>query len=117
MALAVCRMLAQRKRPLRFIFEHPVFVLRDSQVVAPDALQSIIHRWQQEGRSVYVIGDAAKDLSVNKVLPLGAANHFAFTTAILASTYTEYPSRVVPQTYDLKIYAVAPLNAPQAVSP
>ena len=103
--------------PLRFIFEHPVFVLRDSLAMAPDALQSIIRRWQRQGRSVYVIGDAARELSVNKVLPLGTATHLAFTTAILASTYTEYPNQVVPQTYDLKIYAVAPLNVSSAVLP
>ncbi len=92
--------------PLRFIFDHPVFVLRDPQAVMPEALRALVQGWQQQGRHVYVLSDTGREVSVKDVLPLGEPQRFTFDTTILQPTYTDYPNQVVPVTYDLKVNEV-----------
>jgi hypothetical protein len=95
--------------PLRFIFDHPVFVLRNPQAVTPEAWRALIQDWQQQGYPVYVMRQADKAMSVADIVPLGEAQHFAFETSVLQPTYTDYPNQVAPQRYDLafqKIQAV-----------
>ncbi len=92
--------------PLRFIFDHPTFVLRNPQAVTTAALQDLIRRWQQEGRNVYVLSESDKTLSIKDTLPAGKAQQFTFNTSVLQPTYTDYPNQVVPVQYDLKLQEV-----------
>ena len=92
--------------PLRFIFDHPVFVLRDPQAVKSEALQAVVKDWQQQGHQVYVLSQADKTVSVADALPLGAAQRFTFETSMLQPTYTDYPNQVMPVRYDLAIQAI-----------
>ena len=96
--------------PLRFIFNHPVFVVRNPQAVTAGAWQDLIRGWQQQGRSVYVLSEAGKEVSVKDIFPLDAAQQFAFDTTILLPTYTDYPNQVVPMLYNLKAQAIQSLR-------
>jgi hypothetical protein len=96
--------------PLRFIFDHPVLVLRDPQAVTPEALRTLVQGWQQQGRQVYVAREAAKEFSIKDVLLLSEAQQFTFDTTVLLPTYTDYPNQVVPLRYDLKVQKVQPLR-------
>jgi hypothetical protein len=96
--------------PLRFIFDHPVFVLRDPQAVSPEALRTLVRGWQQQGRRVYILSAADKDASIEDTLPLGAEQEFAFDTTVLQPTYTDYPNQVVPVRYDLSVSEIRPLR-------
>ena len=93
--------------PLRYIFNHPVFVLRTNDAWSSDWLKIAVRDWQQRGKQVYVISNAATDLTSNAALPLEPRGQFAFETTVLEPTYTQFPDRVVPVRYDLKVDAVA----------
>jgi 4-amino-4-deoxy-L-arabinose transferase-like glycosyltransferase len=96
--------------PLRFIFDHPVFVLRDPAATTPEALRALILSWQQQGHSVYVLSEASRDVSLKAILPLSEAQQFTFDTTVLLPTYTDYPNQVVPLLYNLKAQAIQPLR-------
>jgi hypothetical protein len=96
--------------PLRFIFNHPVFALRDPQAVTPAALRALVQDWQQQGRPVYVVSESSKEVSIKDVLPMGEAQRFTFDTTVLLPTYTDYPNQVVPARYDLKAQEVQTLR-------
>ena len=93
--------------PLRYIFNHPVFVLRAPEALPPGWLSAAIADWQHRGRSVYMIGDAVKDLTVIAVLPIADKTRLTFEVRVLEPTYTQFPDRVVPTRYDLNVYKVA----------
>lgn len=95
--------------PLRFIFDHPVFALRNPQAVTPAALRALVRAWQQQGRAVYVLSEASRDVSIKEVLPLGEARRLTFATTVLLPTYTDYPNQVAPKQYDLKVQQVLAL--------
>lgn len=95
--------------PMRFIFNHPVFALRNPQAVTPEALRALVHDWQQQGRSVYLLSETSKDVSIKDVLPLGEAQRLTFETTVLVPTYTDYPNQVMPLRYDLKAQEVQAL--------
>ena len=95
--------------PLRFIFDHPIFALRNPHAVTPDALRALVQDWQQQGRTVYVVSESGKEVSIKDVLPMGKAQRFTFDTTVLLPTYTDYPNQVVPQRYDLKAQEVQAL--------
>jgi hypothetical protein len=95
--------------PMRFIFDHPVFALRNPQAVTPEALRALVRDWQQQGRSVYVLSETSKDVSIKNVLPLGKARQLTFETTVLVPTYTDYPNQVMPLRYDLKAQEVQAL--------
>ena len=95
--------------PLRFIFDHPIFALRNPHAVTPDALRALVQDWQQQGRTVYVVSESGKEVSIKDVLPMGKAQRFTFDTTVLLPTYTDYPNQVVPQRYDLKAQEVQTL--------
>jgi 4-amino-4-deoxy-L-arabinose transferase-like glycosyltransferase len=96
--------------PLRFIFEHPVFVLRNPQTVTPEALRALVRDWQQREYPVYVISQTDKTVSVADSLPLGAAQRFVLDTTVLQPTYTDYPNQVTSARYDLAIQQVQTLR-------
>jgi hypothetical protein len=95
--------------PLRFIFDHPAFVLRNPRAVTSDALRALVRGWQQQGRAVYVLSETIKDVSIREVLPLGEAQHLAYETTVLMPTYTDYPDQIMFKKYDLKAQAVQAL--------
>jgi 4-amino-4-deoxy-L-arabinose transferase-like glycosyltransferase len=95
--------------PLRFIFDHPVFALRNPQALTPAVLRALVREWQQQGRAVYVLSEASQDVSVKDVLPLGDAQRLTFATTVLLPTYTDYPNQVAPKQYDLKAQQVQAL--------
>jgi hypothetical protein len=95
--------------PLRYIFDHPVFVLRAPEALPPGWLSAAVSDWQERGRRVYVIGDAAQDSPVIGSLAIANQTRFAFEVAVLEPTYTQFPDRVVPIRYDLKVSAALPL--------
>ncbi len=43
--------------PLRFLYGHDVFSLRDREGLDPGALRAVLDRWQAKGRQIYWIGD------------------------------------------------------------
>ena len=96
--------------PLRFIFDHPVFALRNPRAVTPAALRALVQDWQQQGRPVYVVSESGKEVSIKDVLPMGEAQRFTFDTTVLLPTYTDYPNQVVPARYDLKAQEVQTLR-------
>jgi uncharacterized membrane protein len=96
--------------PLRFIYEHPVFVLRNPQAVTPKALRALVRDWQQRGYPVYVMSQADKTVSVADSLPLSDAQQYLFETTVLQPTYTDYPNKVVPMRYDVAIREVQALR-------
>jgi hypothetical protein len=96
--------------PLRFIFDHPVFVLRDPRAVTPASLRALVQDWQQQGYPVYVMSQANEEVSLKNVLPLAEARQFKLDATVLQPTYTDYPNQVVPVLYNLKAQAVEPLR-------
>ena len=95
--------------PLRFIFEHPVFVLRNPQAVTPEELHALIKDWQQQGYMVYIMSRGGKAATVADTLPLDEMQAFTFDAAVLQQTYTEYPNKVVPVQYHLNVAVVEAL--------
>jgi len=96
--------------PLRFIYGHPVFVLRNPQAVTPEALRAVVRGWQQQGYPVYVMSQADQAVSVADRLPLSEAQQFVFETSVLQPTYTDYPNQVTPVRYAIKTQAVGSLH-------
>ncbi len=88
--------------PMRFIFDHPVFALRNPQAVTPEAWRALVQAWQHQGHSVYVVSETGREVTLKDVLPLGDPLRFKLDTSVLLPTYTEYPNQVVPVQYDLK---------------
>ncbi len=88
--------------PLRFLFDHPVFVLRTADALTAGGLQADIERWRQAGRTVYVMGDA--NTSIASAYALEPASRFTYATTILQPTYTQYPDQLLPIQYDLIAY-------------
>jgi len=91
--------------PLRYIFDHPVFVLRAPEALPPGWLAAAVEGWQRQGRQVYLVSDATKALSLIGSLSVTHKIRFAFEVSILEPTYTQFPDRVVPVRYDLNVYA------------
>ncbi len=92
--------------PLRYIFDHPMFVLRRPDALPPGWLNRAIEAWQRSGRAVYLIGDAARErLSVDAV-SLTRTTTWLFETAVLQPTYTDFPDQIMPVRYDLHVYLI-----------
>lgn len=91
--------------PLKFIYGHDVFTLRDLQDLDQDRLADSINSWQNNGRSVVWIGDPAWLVE----------NGFQFQKQIreiqssrLESSYEHKPQAIVPVKWALPLAFIEP---------
>ncbi len=92
--------------PLYYLFGHQVFVLRAPESLPPGWLAGAIEAWRREGRTVYLVGDAAKEVSVSKSVSVRREGDWTIETTMLQPTYTRFPDQVVPVRYNVALYTV-----------
>ena len=84
--------------PLKFIYGHDVFTLRDPEILNNPRLVEIIEIWQNNGRSVVWIGDSTwledNDFSYQE-------KTFAINSHRLESSYEHKPQEIVLETWIL----------------
>lgn len=79
--------------PLRFLFGHEVYAVRDFQALQTGDLDDAVAHWQASGRSVYWIS-VPRGWSWPGRAPLEGAREFTFEAAVLENTYDHKPRRV-----------------------
>lgn len=86
--------------PLRFLYGRDVYKIYATEATLPDALAESIKTWQNNGRTVYWIGDPA--WLDGWEIPYAAAET-TITAAALESSYTQKPALVQQIKWTLKI--------------
>ncbi len=90
--------------PLRFLFGHEVFSLRDIESLDKAALARMIARWRKSGRPVYWVGEHAA--LEDEVLTLGPPLEVEIASQHLEGRYDRKPSEIVELRWQLNIYPV-----------
>ena len=90
--------------PLRYIFAHDVYKIHPSPEPIPDVLVDTIKSWQNNGRTIYWIGDTTW-LAENNVPHAAAAEH-TITTQALEGVFDRKPTQVNPVTWQLSIVQI-----------
>jgi 4-amino-4-deoxy-L-arabinose transferase-like glycosyltransferase len=90
--------------PLRFLFGHDVYSVRDLETLDVDALVGMMNRWRDSGRSVYWIGDSA--ILKDQGLILGQPVQVNIASQQLEGVYDRKPSEIVEARWQLNIIPV-----------
>ena len=90
--------------PLRFLFGHDVYSVRDLEKLDTDALASMMARWRDDGRPVYWVGDSAilEDLGLTQGQPF----QLNITSDYLEGLYDRRPSEVIEARWQLNFIPV-----------
>lgn len=91
--------------PLRFLFGHDVYAVRDLGALQAGDLDGAVARWQASGRAVYWIS-VPRGLPWPGRAPLEDAREFTFEAAVLENTYTHKPYRVEVSPWPITIARV-----------
>ena len=90
--------------PLKFIFGHDVFTLRDLNGLDDEQLAESLKSWQNNGRSVVWIGDpiwlAENDFRYRE-------NSFTIISHRLESSYEHKPQQIVPENWIMPMAFIA----------
>lgn len=90
--------------PLRFLYGHEVFSVREIESLDTAALARMIARWRESGRSVYWVGDAA--VLEDQALTLGPPLEVDIASQHLEGRYDRKPSEIVELRWRLSIFPV-----------
>lgn len=91
--------------PLKFLFGHEVYTVRDKSMLDEAALVDMLELWHNMGRSVYWIGDPA--WLAEQGLAHDTRTH-TLTSQHLESTYDHKPVAIVPDVWQLTVSRVMP---------
>jgi len=90
--------------PLRFLFGHDVYSVRDLETLDTAALARMMTRWRDSGRPVYWVGDSA--ILENQGLTLGTPVQVNIATQQLEGVYDRKPSKIIEPRWQLDIIPV-----------
>ena len=90
--------------PLRFLFGHDIYSVRDLESLDTAALAKMMTRWRDSGRQVYWVGDGAilEDLGLALDQPIQAT----VASQNLEGVYDRKPSEIVEPRWQLNIIPV-----------
>ncbi len=94
--------------PLRFLFGHDVYAVRDLEALEAGDLDGAVARWQASGRSVYWVS-VPNGLPWRGHAPLEDVREFTFEAVVLENTYDHKPSRVEVAPWPITIARVMDL--------
>jgi hypothetical protein len=95
--------------PLRFLFGHDVYAVRDLEALGEGRLDRAVARWQASGRSVYWIS-VPQGLPWQGRAPLVHVREFTFEAVVLENTYDHKPSRIEAASWPITIARVMDLS-------
>jgi 4-amino-4-deoxy-L-arabinose transferase-like glycosyltransferase len=90
--------------PLRFLFGHDVYSVRDLETLDTAALARMMTRWRDSSRPVYWVGDSA--ILENQGLTLGTPVQVNIATQQLEGVYDRKPSKIIEPRWQLDIIPI-----------
>lgn len=91
--------------PLRFIYGHDAFAIRDPSLVNDADLVRAVKLWQNSGRAVYWIGDPAWPVEQGLAVD---TTEYVLTSSRLEQSYDHKPATVIPDTWRLRLSRIRP---------
>jgi hypothetical protein len=92
--------------PLKFLYDHEVFTLRQPDQVDASLLVQTIKNWQNKGYTVYWIGDTSWLAQQN--IAHASSILATLTAANLEATYDRKPQKIINVEWPLPIFEIAP---------
>lgn len=91
--------------PLKFLYEHEVFTLRQPDQVDASLLVQTIKNWQNKGYTVYWIGDT--NWLAQQNIAHSSSISATLTAANLEATYDRKPQKIINVEWPLPIFEIA----------
>ena len=86
--------------PMTFLFEHDTIPVRIGEGLDQEVLSATVKKWQEEGRSVYWVGDPSPLASLGL---RGDMSTFSLRYSVLECVYTKKPKIVLSHSIPLQI--------------
>jgi hypothetical protein len=96
--------------PLRFLYGHDVFTLRDPWAIEPEAFDETVRSWQASGRAVYWVGTAGGNPYPGKDTQLTRPVEIDLAASALENAYDHKPSAIFDARWQLSLAKVDDLQ-------
>jgi hypothetical protein len=93
--------------PLRFLYGHDVFTLRDSGQLDRASFAEAIRNWQRAGRTVYWIGEPGGPSWPAISQTPGSASDYHFDAVVLEHTYDHKPTALTVEKWQVPLAEVS----------
>ena len=90
--------------PLQYLYDHDVFVLRDSDVLANPVMTPTLSQWLDEGRAIYLLTNGREPLTLPPEWSAESWLDFHFSLASLENTYHHFPRQIITHRTPVSVY-------------